>query len=181
MKKLICLMIVTISVLSCTATKDVQVSRQDQRKARKLEEQMLIRKAVESRQYILKFDKLYLPGGGFANLVARNNYLIIDGEIASVSLGYIGPSYFIRRITGINSNGHTVNYSMKSDETKGTYRINLKVKQNNDSFDFYIDISANGSCRLSVINPRIQSVSYSGNVVPVRRVASEVKDKPTVF
>jgi hypothetical protein len=181
MKNLLILVMMIVTFSACTATRDVTASRQDQKRTSKLERQLSIRKAVESRQYIIKLDRIYLSQGGFADLISSNNFLIVNGEIASVSLGYVGRSYFSRPISGINFNGQTVNYSMTNNETRGTYKIYLQVKKDNDVFDFYIDVGTGGSCRLSVINPRIQSVSYSGNIVPMPEAPKQVSERPVIF
>lgn len=167
MKNLLIILGVALVVSSCTASKEATAGRQEQRKEKKLAEQTAIKQAVESRRYIIKVNRIYFSRGGYAELIPSVNYIIVDGEIASVSLGYMGRSYGGRNITGINFNGHTISYKLVSSETKGNFEVQMKVAKGNDTFDFYITIAPSGSCSFSVNNQLIQSVNYRGNIFPV--------------
>jgi hypothetical protein len=142
-------------------------NRAENRKLKKLAQQVEITKAVESRKYIIKVDRLYTTGGGRWDLVPRSNFFIINGEIASISLGYMGRTYFSRPISGINFNGRTIDYKMESNQTKGIYKIQMAVKAGADKFDVYLTIGGEGYCTISINNPYIQSVTYSGTLVPL--------------
>lgn len=167
MKKILFILAVALVVSSCTASKEATAGRQELRKEKKLAEQAAIKQAVESRHYIIKVNRVYTNRGEIAELIPRVNYIIVDGEIASVSLGYLGRSYGGRHITGINFNGHTVKYELVSNESKGNMEVEMKVAKGYDTFNFYINISPSGNCTLSVTNQLIQSINYRGNVVPV--------------
>jgi hypothetical protein len=165
MKNLVLVIAGTIFIMSCTASKEGSEAKL----SKKLAEQEMVKKAVESRQYIIKLDKIYMQGGGAVDLIPRSNFFIINGEIASVSLAYLGRSYFSRPITGINFNGHTVKYKMVSDEAKGVYDIEVDVALGNDKFNFYLSIGTSGYCNISLNNPYIESVSYRGTLVPIKK------------
>jgi len=153
---------------ACSVSKEAGSLRSEARKERKIAEQMAIRKAIESRQYVMKMDKIIPINGRMMEIVPRNNFIIVNGEIVSVSLAYLGPSFGTRKITGINFNGRTGKYIMKSDEIKGLYNIQIEaLTKNNDKFDIYITLGTNGYCSASINNPYIQSVSYEGIVVPL--------------
>ena len=74
------------------------------------------------------------------DMIPTSNFIIVNGEIASISLGYIGRSYSIRQISGINLNGHTLEYKMQNNESKGSYNIQMAVKAGSDKFDVYLTI-----------------------------------------
>jgi hypothetical protein len=167
MKKLVYFFIAVLFLLSCTATKETGSERKQKRLEKKLAEQEIVKKAVESRRYIIRMNKIFMTGGYGVDLVPRSNYIIIDGDIASVSLAYIGRSFTSRPISGINFNGHTIKYAMKNDESKGVYNIDLRVEKSSDIFDLYISIGSEGYCSVSINNANIQSVSYRGILVPV--------------
>jgi len=171
MKRLLYIITGVILLSGCAVSNDARTARLEKRMNDKVAESAIVKKAVESRQYIIKMDKIYGERGTWADLTPRNNYLIIDGEIASVSLGYIGRSYKSGLISGINFNGHTVAYKLNSDETKGLYKIETSVRKGNDTFDFFLTISADGSCMVNVNNIYIQSVSYKGSLVPITRLS----------
>lgn len=162
------LIVLVIGVFSCTVSKESYSLRAEKRKAERLAAQVAIKKAIESRRFVLKMDKIILPDGLMVDLVPRNNFIIINGEIISVSLGYAGRSFGARQISGINFNGRTGRYLMKSDEAKGIYNIQVEaITPNKDKFDIYLTLGENGYCSASVNNPYIQSVSYRGVLVPL--------------
>ena len=115
------------------------------------------------------------------DMIPTSNFIIVNGEIASISLGYIGRSYSIRQISGINLNGHTLEYKMQNNESKGSYNIQMAVKAGSDKFDVYLTIGNEGYCSISLINPHIQSVSYSGNLVPLTDTQKIIPEKGNVM
>lgn len=158
---------ISLLIPACSTTKEAGVTRAEKRELRKIAEREAVKKAVESRRYIIKMDRINVMGGGFLDLIPRNNFIIINGESASISLGYIGRQFGIRPISGINFNGQTVKYELDSREGKSVYNINMEVKYRNDKFDLYLTVGYNGNCSVSIINSYIQSVSYSGKLVPI--------------
>jgi len=152
-------------LISCSTSKESTISKAD----RKAIDQEILKRAVESRQYVIKMDRIYMQGGGTTELVPRANFFIMNGEIASVSLAYLGKSYFIRPISGINFNGQTTRYEMQSDADKGLYNIQVEIVTGSDKFNFYLSIGESGHCNISLNNPYIQSVSYRGTLVPLRK------------
>lgn len=170
-----------IMIYGCTTSKEFGSSSATNKNERKLAERMALRKAIEARRYILRMDKILLTNGMMIDIVPRNNYIIVNGEIVSVSLAYEGRSFGARRITGINFNGRTGNYIMRGDESKGLYNIHVEaITQSNDKFDIYFTLSENGSCSASVNNPYIQSVSYRGTIIPLTASITPRPEKPAI-
>ncbi|MBA4321468.1 MAG: hypothetical protein C0408_01490 [Odoribacter sp.] len=169
MKKIAFLLLIAFSISACSSTKELSSSRADNRKFRKLAEQAEIIEAVESRRFIIKVDRMYIARGGSLDMVPRSNFVIVNGEIASISLGYMGRSFGVHQITGINLNGRTIKYEMESNEAKGMYKIQMVVKYGSDNFDLYLTIGTNGSCNISLNNSYLSAVSYSGTLVPLRK------------
>ena len=158
-------------IASCSSTKNVTTDNTTPKKEKKLAQQAAIKQAVESRRYIIKMNRIYTNGGGWGELVPRFNFIVVDGEIASVSLPYAGRSYGARRITGVNFNGHTIKYDMVNNEGKGNYKIDMKVAKGGDTFTFYIDISKSGYATVSLLNLMLGATTYNGVVVPVKQTA----------
>ena len=173
MKRMAFLLISGILLASCASTKETKSTKLE----KKVAEAEMIRRAVESRQYVIRLDKILTQGGGRADLVPKNNFFIMNSEIASVSLAYIGRSYFIRPISGINFNGQTTSYKMQSDPEKGLYNIQVEVEAGGNKFDFFLTIGTSGHCDISVNNPRIESTSYRGTLVPLTQVPEPTEDK----
>jgi hypothetical protein len=163
MNRLIYIFAAVLILASCSASKETASQRQEN----KIAAQELIKQAVESRHYVIKLEKLYPPSGRYVDLVPKSNFIIINGEMASVCLGYIGDSMGFRPISAINFNGHTVKYHYRNNTDKGLYNIDMTISKGNNSFDFYVTINNSGSCSLSIVNAYIQSVTYRGYVVPI--------------
>jgi hypothetical protein len=166
MKKIALFLTVIFLISACSPSKNTSSTRADNRKLKKLAEQAEIKKAVESRRYIIKVNRLF-TGGAIIDMVPSANFVIINGGIASVSLGYAGRSFGIHRITGINMNGHTTSYKMETNDSKGLYKIQMSVLYGSDKFDMYLTIGSGGDCSISINNAYIQTISYSGKLTPL--------------
>ena len=155
-------------ISSCTTTKEAKSSRVELRKEKKLTEQAVVKQAVESKRFIIKFDRLYFLYGGIVDLLPRANYIIIDGEKAIIYTAYLGRQYDIKPIAGINLFGKAMNYELTNNLSKGSYEIKMKVRnEGSNSFDVYLTISKNGNCSASINSLKINNINYSGYVVPI--------------
>jgi len=153
---------------SCTTTKEAQSSKVELRKEKKLTNQLLVKNAVESRRYIIKFDRLYYSHGGISELIPRANFIIIDRERAIISTAYLGRQFDIKPIVGINIRGRAVDYALTDNLSKGSYKIEMKVKNGGtSSFNLNLTISKNGYCNASVSSLKIDNLRYSGYLVPI--------------
>jgi hypothetical protein len=168
MKKLFLLIISLVVLGSCTTTKEAKSSGAELRKEKKLVDQALVKNAVESKRYIIKFDRIYLSYGGIIELMPRANYLIIDREKAILNTAYLGRQYDIKQIAAINIRGRAMNYAETDNLSQGSYEIKLKLENGGfNSFDVSIRISKNGYCSASVSSLKINNVTYDGYLVPI--------------
>jgi Domain of unknown function (DUF4251) len=168
MKNLFIILISLLVMSSCTTTKEAHSSKLELRKEKKLTEQWLVKNAVESRRYIIKLDRIYFSYGGITDLIPRANFIIIDGEKAIISTAYLGRQYDIKPIAGINIRGRAEDYAVTNNLSKGSYQINMKVKNGGaNSFVLYLTISKNGFCNASVSSLKIDNITYSGYLVPL--------------
>jgi hypothetical protein len=168
MKKLFAFLIGLIFISSCSTTKEANSSNSELRSEKKLAEQVVIKKAVESRRFIIKLDRLYLHYGGTVDLFPRANYIIIDGDKAIISAAYLGRQFDVRPIEGIDMRGETINYELISQVSRGMYEIKTTVTNGANSFNLSLSIGKNGSCNASLSGIRIENVSYKGNIVPLK-------------
>jgi hypothetical protein len=168
MKKFLAFIITIVVISSCATTKETGTTNSESRTEKKLAEQAVIKRAVESRRFIIKLDRLYFSRGGMIELQPRLNYIIIDGEKAIISVGYLGRQYDIRPIAGINMRGATTNYILTSKQSRGIFEIKTRVTNNKTSFDLYLTIGKNGSCSASLSNIMIDYVNYRGYIVPIK-------------
>lgn len=168
MKKIFILISVVISMLiiSCSATKESRTARAETRQQKNLINQALIQNAVESRRFIIKFERLYLYGG-MLDLKPRTNYIIVDGQKAIISAAYFGRQYDIRPIAGINMRGVATDYEVTKKMSKGVYDIKMKVGNGATAFDVYLTINRDGSANASLNGIKITNANYRGYVVPI--------------
>jgi hypothetical protein len=180
MKKFTYFLFIVFLATACASTKELSTSRSESRKLKNLAEQDAIKKAVESRKYVIKVNRLYPTGGGMIEMIPSSNFLIVNGPITSISLGYVGRSYGIRPITGINLNGRTTSYKMESNDAKGTYNIQMSVAYGSDKFDVYLSIGTNGFCNISLNNAYIQYASYQGTLTPLKTTEVTAKQNTSI-
>ena len=168
MKKLLTIIITLVLISSCTTTKEAKSARAELRKDKKLADQALVKNAVESRRFLVKFDRIYYRFGGIIELIPRANYLIVDRDQAILNTAYIGRQYDIKAIAAIDIRGRALDYAVTDNLSKGSYEIKMKVKNNGSaSFDVFVSISKDGYCTTSVSNLKIDNVTYHGYLVPL--------------
>lgn len=144
---------------SCTSTKEASSTRQEREMAKSL----MVEQAVKSGMYVIKVERLYGRGGFSVDMRPSHNYIVINHDMARINLGYMGRSYDIRQIAGINLTGRIIEKEVTSKD-KGRFDINMKVKENNDVFTLNIFVGRDGYCDVGVIHPRIDHVNYRGQI-----------------
>jgi hypothetical protein len=168
MKKLFAIFISLVVMASCTTTKEAKSSRAELRKEKKAIDQALVKNAVESKRYIIKFDRIFATFGGMIQLIPRANYIIIDGEKAILNTVYLGRQYDIKPIAAIDVRGRALDYAVTDNLSKGSYEIKMKVKNSRSyAFDVYIRIGKNGNCTTTVSSLKTDVITYDGYLVPI--------------
>jgi hypothetical protein len=168
MKTPLYILFAVLFMSSCATSKETVSGRRELREENLIAGQTLIEKAVESRRFIIKLDRIYFTHGGIADLIPRRNYIIIDGSKAIISAAYLGRQFDIRPIAGINMRGEAKEFQLTSNEAKGLYEIKMKVDNSVTSFDVYLTIGKNGSCNASLSGMKIDFVRYKGYIVPIK-------------
>lgn len=168
MKKLFILVISLVIMSSCNTTKVAKSSRAELRKEQKLLSQEMVKNAVESKKYIIKFDRIYFSYGGIIELIPRANFIIIDGERAILNTAYLGRQFDIKPIAAIDIRGKAVDYALTDNLSKGSYEVKMKVNNGgSNSFEIFIRISKDGYCSTSISSLKIDNVTYAGHLVPI--------------
>ena len=168
MKRYIIYFVIAFFAVSCSAGKESMQVRKEGRQQLKAAMAETTASSVESRRFVVRMDRLYANRGGMFYLAPRRNYLIIDETKAKMSLAYVGRSDDIRNISGINLTGVTEKYEVVRKSDKGRYEIKMSLKQGGNIFDVYLTVHDNGECSMSVINGRIESIRYAGDLVALK-------------
>jgi hypothetical protein len=139
------------------------------RSERTAERRAMVSSAVESGSFVIRMNNLTGRNGIRASLRPSHNFIVIrNNEVARISLGYLGRSYDIMQINGINMEGDIIESSYEQ-KANGMYRISMKVRENNDIFDLNINIGRDGYCDVGVIHPRIDYITYRGEIYSPRK------------
>ena len=168
MKKLIMILMGPVILASCATTKVEESSKNEAVDVTNVYQQAEIKKAVELRRFIVKFDRLYIPQGGNVDLVPNANYIILDGDKVVISAAYLGRQYSYRPIKGIDMIGRAVSFQLKNNSSKGTYEIKMKVKNDINTFDVYLNVTADGHCNTTVTSYKIDHIRYTGSIIPLK-------------
>jgi len=181
MKKLIFFFITILITASCATTKESGLSKSDIRNNKKIAEAALVKRAVEDKKYIIKLDRLYFRYGGIVDLIPTANYIIIDGDKAIISSAYLGRQFDIRPIAGINVKGKNQEYQLKIKDDRGGYEVEMVVSNGSNTFNVYLTIGSSGTCSASIINLKLDSVSYKGYLVPIEDYTKVPLEKGNVI
>jgi hypothetical protein len=175
MKKMIIILAGMAVISACATSKVEDTTKKESKEAEKNLLQSEIKQAVEMRTFIVKFDRLYTSRGGIVELIPKANYIIVNGDKVVISAAYIGQQYGGRPIKGIDMRGRAVSFQLKNNTSKGLYEINMKVKNESNTFDVYLTVKNDGNCNTSFASYRIDHVRYSGTIVPI--MPREEKEK----
>jgi hypothetical protein len=167
MKKLFFILLTVLSVSSLASVNLPESSDTISREQRKVAKQENIKKAVESKRFAIELDKLYLPRNGFVDLYEGSNYIIIDGNKAVISAGYMGRQRGLYPVAGIRLTGRPSVYNLKKNDSKGIYKIEMEVTAGNDTFHIFMTISENGHCSALISGLKIEDSRYSGDFIPI--------------
>ncbi|HDZ41656.1 MAG TPA: DUF4251 domain-containing protein [Bacteroidetes bacterium] len=144
---------------SCSVIRDMKSSRAE----RELMTQENVKKAIESQQILVKVNRLHTGRGRIMDINPTDNFIIIDRNLTRVSLAYMGRSFTTRPIAAINFTGQVYS-SVVDTKRDGSYDIVLELGQENEKFKVNMIVSKGGYVSLTITNPRIDFVRYSGNL-----------------
>lgn len=152
-------LIFVLAGTGCSSGKEMSASR-EKRKALKKEE---VREAVENQRMLIRVNRMHPRGGGVIDMRPESNFIIIDKDRVRISLGYLGRSHSIMPVAAINMQGKI--YSREIGQWKnGGYDMELELGQDNENFSVSITVGAAGYVNLSLSNPRLDLVRYSGRL-----------------
>ncbi|MEE4115309.1 MAG: DUF4251 domain-containing protein [Marinilabiliaceae bacterium] len=121
----------------------------------------MIHSLLENQHYVIKAEKMNLRRGGQLYLSETANYIKVNGDAARVNLAYMGRSYDLRGISGINMSGQITERSIVKKKNGNTL-VSMRIEQNNDAFKFDILVSNSGRCTVNIYHPKIDPISYRG-------------------
>jgi hypothetical protein len=173
MRKLF-LFVVSLILISSSAMYGMSVLTDSVRSnVRKSDKQETVKKAVESKSFVIELEKMYMPTYGNVDLIQGNNYIIIDGNMTEISAGYMGRQMSSHAIAGIKVTGIPSSYRIKKDDSKGNYVIEMEIKSETDTFHIIMTINKDGYCTALISGMKMDETKYSGNLVPLEKKVRE--------
>lgn len=169
MKKLFLIIIVIAFTAPFADASEPVSSDRSERIGKKLAKQEKIREAVESNSFAIELDRLFMSRYGNVNLNPRMNFIVINGNKATISAGYMGRQRGLFHVAGIRLTGRPTVYKLQKNESKGNYRIVMEVAGGNDNFQITMTISDNGYCSALISGIRMDDTRYSGTLVPLEK------------
>lgn len=125
---------------------------------------------MESGQFCVEADRAYPSGGRTVDLFSNRGYMTVKDSVADGFFPFFGRAYSapIGNEGGIrfDSPMEKVNLVPKNKHLLYSFR----VRGQNDTYDIFLDVSAGGSCTISIRSNRKSQISYSGEVraLPVK-------------
>jgi hypothetical protein len=172
MKKLFLFLIAVVSIVATGASGKSDSPDNNKRTQKKLARQEKVKEAVESNNFEIELDRLYMSRFGSINLSPGRNYIIIEGNKAAIRAGYMGRQHGLTPVAGIYLSGKPSKYKMQKSESKGNYKIEMEVTGGNDTFQIVMTISENGYCSALISGVKIDDVRYSGSLVLIEKEKS---------
>lgn len=134
------------------------------KKEKKAQTEKAVRAAIDARRYKIKVDRA-TPMKGGSKYLTSNYTLEIRNDSLFSYLPYFGVAYNIPYGggKGLIFNAPISEYSTEYNK-KGTARINLKLRNEEDNFLYHITVFPDGSSSIQVTPGNRQSISFSGEM-----------------
>lgn len=153
MRQVIIFAITSLFLFSCKASDSLP----------KEESATQTREKIENQTYTFNVDKA-LPMSGRSIDVGRSYYLKVSKDTILAYLPYFGRTYSAPLANdegGIRFTSTDFDYSTS---IKGTWKIKIKINDNQKRYQLFLDIGNNGKASLNVQDIRRQAMNYYGQI-----------------
>jgi len=169
MKKLFLILIAVFSFLSFTASGRSFTTDNGKRNDKRTDREEKVKEAVESGRFAVELDRIYMSRYGRIDLSPGRNFIIISGNKASISAGYVGRQHSFKPVAGVRLTGNPSVYKLEKNDSRGNYRIEMEVTAGGDSFHITMTIRESGYCDATISGAKIDYTRYTGNLVPLEK------------
>lgn len=158
MKRILFIITAAIILVACATTDRQQNDRKKQEKAE------MISRAVCNRDFKISVRTAY-PKRGRSVPLTTDFELRVKGDSVMSYLPYFGRAYNIPYGGGKGLNFNDVMNDFKITQPKRDKKhIEFNVKNDEDTYKFYIDVFDNGNASINVIPQQRESISFNGDV-----------------
>jgi hypothetical protein len=149
-------------------------SKKEIRKERRIEQQKKIEALVNTNNFMFVANRAIPQGYPTVDLISNPNHLKFSPELIDSYMPFFGRAYQVN----VNHEGG-FKFVSKPDlydlvKTKKGYEIKVKVKDKNDSYDIFMNISPEGTALLTISSNNRSTISYNG-AIEALLVEKEVK------
>ena len=157
MKKIMILLLATV----LTACSTLTPAEKAERKAKTAQ---AVEKALTERRYKVDISMM-LTNRGTAVNVTSNYSLEVKGDTLVSYLPYFGRAYQMPYGggKGLNFTAPISDYHAEKDH-RGTYQININVKNEEDDYSYHLEVFDNGSTTIHLTTRQRDPISYSGDL-----------------
>lgn len=137
---------------------------------KKAEKLAAVKQLIESKNYIFKAEFMYPMGGAQQYLTSDYDLKVAQDTLVSY-LPYFGVVYFNAAYNnsadaGIQFTSTRFDYKLE-EKKKGGYVVYIKPKDNKNTQQMILDVSANGGAGLTVQSVNRQMIRFTGYIKEV--------------
>ncbi len=142
-------------------------SKKEIRKEHKIEQQKKTEALVNSKNFMFVANRAIPQGYPTVDLNSNPNHLKFSPELIESYMPFFGRTYQVNfnREGGFKFKAKPESYDLLI--TQKGYDLKVKVKDNNDSYDIFLNISPEGTASLTIASNNRSTISYNGNIEPV--------------
>jgi hypothetical protein len=149
-------------------------SKKEIRKERRIEQQKKIEALVNTKNFMFIANRAIPQGYPIVDLISNPNHMKFSPELIDSYMPFFGRAYQvnINQEGGFKFMAKPESYDLV--KTKKGYELKVKVKDKNDTYDIFLNISPEGTALLTISSNNRSTISYNGDIEPLR---AEKEDK----
>lgn len=161
MKKTINIILTVMGVLVLVACSSLTPAEKAERQAKRAQ---AVEQALAARHYRVSVNMMY-PRNGKAKSVSSDYGLEVKGDTLVSYLPYFGRAYNVPYGGGKGLNfTETLTEYHSQKLSNGATQVLIKVKNEEDVYNFTLEIFDNGSTSIDLNSRERESINYSGNM-----------------
>ncbi|WP_189359785.1 DUF4251 domain-containing protein [Algibacter mikhailovii] len=142
-----------------------ELTKKELKQQKKAEQEKEFSALIESKTFVFVGRRAISSRGRSIDLTTNQNYLKFSPELVDSSMPFFGEStgagHYGSADVGLTFKGKPEKYTI--DKTKGKYKIQVVVKDSNDTYEINITGTA-GNSTLTIMSNRKSLMTYNGDI-----------------
>jgi hypothetical protein len=162
-------------LLFCVTSFAQEKSKKEIRKERRIEQQKKTEALVNTKNFMFVANRAIPQGYPIVDLISNPNHMKFSPELIDSYMPFFGRAYQvnINQEGGFKFTAKPESYDLV--KTKKGYELKVKVKDKNDTYDIFLNISPEGTVLLTISSNNRSTISYNGEIEPLPDTAKEIK------